>query len=83
MNFEWNQNITLLQSRILFCTVIAPPKKQKRSFTDFRRKIDKNVDKAEIFAYFCVYIQIYYLRYILNKRNPSYLKFYLKSVSYN
>ena len=68
-----------------FCSILLLFKSKKGSFTDFRRKIDKKYriyffiwvifrPKGEIFAYFCLYIQIYY---VFNKKNPSYLELIL------
>ena len=72
--------------RAPFCTVSAPPNKQKKGRL---RKVTKISDyvffilviflqKTEIFAYFCFFFQIFY---VFDKQNSTYLEFYQNSVS--
>ena len=76
-----------------FCTVSAPPRKQKiGTLTDFRRKNDGNFGLCLFYlGYFstkerniCLFLFVLAnFSLFFNKQNPTYLEFYRKSVSYN
>ena len=72
----------------LFCTVFARPKEQKKGHS---RISDEKGQKIRIMSFLYglffykreKYLLIFAYSMFFNKQNPTYLKFYTKSVSFN